>query len=393
MPNFTLSQVLIVGGGPAGAATGIVCARNGLSTVILEKDRYPVDKACGEGIMPTGVHHLRHLGVDACLDPADFYAFDGIRYISTGRSTAEARFHERPGWGIDRRVLSTALERSARSYPDLQLIDGVKAESLALEDDRFSLRAAGHEFRARLVIGADGINSTTRKWLGNPTQKPLRQRWGIRQHYQIAPWGRFVEVYWSNGIEAYITPVSPVSINLAFLWDRVVYRPAHPGQAILDEMLERFPLLQRQLKGAAPIGPSRAVGPMERKVAQTAEDGIVLIGDSAGYVDAITGEGISLALASAVLFEQCVIPILKANPKCLPKVADLAPFTQRQSATYRNYSSLAHLALAFSNRPRLSGGAIRLLAHRPRLFQFLLSCNQGTEQLWPGIIPHLIGSS
>ena len=87
-------DVIMIGGGPARLFAGIACARNELRTFVLEKQTYPIDKACGEGIMPSGVNNLRKLGVAPILEKYPYHLFKGIRYVSAKGSVAEVYFAE-----------------------------------------------------------------------------------------------------------------------------------------------------------------------------------------------------------------------------------------------------------------------------------------------------------
>lgn len=124
-------DVLIIGGGPAGLAAGIVCGRNGLRTLVCEKRSLPADKACGEGVMPTGVEHLQRLGVKQYIH--EYFPFEGIRYFSPKGMTASEAFPDGTGLGIPRLELSRALLQRAMELDCLEIRNNAQAIPIQIE--------------------------------------------------------------------------------------------------------------------------------------------------------------------------------------------------------------------------------------------------------------------
>jgi flavin-dependent dehydrogenase len=277
-------DLLVAGGGPAGLATAAYAARAGLEVVVVEHRRGPIDKACGEGLMPHSLAHLSGLGVRPEGKP-----FHGIRYLD-GRRTAEARFAGGPGRGVRRTVLHDAMSKAVADA-GVQVVHGEVGE---ITQDAISVSAAG--FRARYLAAADGLHSPIRRSLGLAAAEPQRRRWGIRRHIQIAPWSDCVEVHWGRDTEAYITPVGDDCVGVAIL------KSTRGG---FEEHLRQFPALMERLDGL-PHGQDRAAGPLRQKVRHRTAGRVLLVGDAAGYVDALTGEGMGLAFGAAELLVQCV---------------------------------------------------------------------------------------
>jgi flavin-dependent dehydrogenase len=153
------------------------------------------------------------------------------------------------------------------------------------------------DFRARYLAAADGLHSPIRASLGLAVAPGGRRRWGIRRHIQISPWSDNVEVYWSADAEAYVTPVADDCVGIAVL-------TSHRGG--FEQHLNAFPVLADRVNGH-PHGPDRAAGPLRQKVKSRRAGRVLLVGDAAGYVDALTGEGLGIAFSAAELLVDCVV--------------------------------------------------------------------------------------
>ncbi len=199
------TDLLIVGGGPGGLATALHARRQGLSVIVAEPRPSPIDKACGEGLMPGGLAELMSLGVDPAGMP-----FHGIAYVSDHRR-AQARFRGGPGRGVRRTTLHAALAARAKE----QDTEWVRTRVTKVEQDAHSVTAGG--VRARWLVAADGLHSAVRRSVGITATAGTPRRYGVRWHYRVPAWSEFVEVHWSRWGEAYVTPVEPDLVGVAIL--------------------------------------------------------------------------------------------------------------------------------------------------------------------------------
>jgi flavin-dependent dehydrogenase len=279
------ADLLIVGGGPGGLATALHARRRGLSVVVAEPREGPIDKACGEGLMPGGLAELTSLGVDPAGMP-----FHGIAYVSElGKKhrRAEARFRTGPGRGVRRTTLHAALAARAKE----QDTEWIRARVTSVAQDAHGVTAAG--VRAKWMVAADGLHSAVRRAVGIPAAAGTPRRHGVRWHFTVPAWSEFVEVHWSRWGEAYVTPVEPDLVGVAILCGG---RPD----------LAWFPWLARQLESAG-RGQARGCGPLRQVVSRRVAGRVLLVGDAAGYEDALTGEGISLAVKQAAAAVDAIV--------------------------------------------------------------------------------------
>ena len=376
-------DVLIVGAGPAGLSAGIVLAQEGLRTLICERGRLPVDKVCGEGIMPTGLADLERLGVKQHLTSEYIHPFRGIRYYSAGGHLAGAPFAAGPGWGVRRTALSAALWQRARELHRLTVCDGTQATPLVRTAEGITVQVGrNNQIKTRLLIGADGLRSRVRRWAGLDGPPRALKRWGVRQHFTIVPWSEYVEVHWGSGIEAYITPCGPEQVSIAFLWDPARFCDVRGGADFFSSLLQTFPQLRARLAGAAVCDSPGAIGPMCRTAIAPVGDRVLLIGDAAGYLDAITCEGISLATAQALSLAQSVAPLLKDHRQGRLNARDLGAYASAWRGIVRPYYQLTRLVLWLSCHPVLAERAIGALERQPDVFQHLLAANMGLTSPW-----------
>jgi flavin-dependent dehydrogenase len=296
-------DVLIGGGGPAGLATAIRCAQAGLAVTVAEPRATPIDKACGEGLMPAAVQRLAAIGVR----PAG-HVIGGIRYLDD-RHSVDAPFAGGAGLGVRRTVLHAALALRAAALG----VEVIPARVAGFTQDVKGVRtllapnAPGPpaSFPARYLVGADGLHSAVRKAAGlDPAPARRRdggrRRYGLRRHYRLAPWTDLVEVHWTGDCEAYVTPVADDEIGIAVL--------GGAGAGNLDARLAAFPGLLKRVRPERAVSGSddRGAGPLRQDVRRRVAGRVLLIGDAAGYLDALTGEGIGAALAQAEVLAACL---------------------------------------------------------------------------------------
>jgi flavin-dependent dehydrogenase len=170
------ADLLIVGGGPAGLASAINARQQGLSVVVAEPRNDPIDKACGEGLMPGGLAELVSLGVDPAGMP-----LRGIAYLDDKRRV-EAPFRDRAGRGVRRTTLHAALASRAKE----QDTEWISERVTRVDQDARGVMAAG--VRARWLIAADGLHSAVRRSVGISVVAGRPRRHGIRWHYRVPAW-------------------------------------------------------------------------------------------------------------------------------------------------------------------------------------------------------------
>lgn len=330
------ADLIVAGAGPAGLATALYAARAGLRTLVLDASPSPIDKACGEGLMPGAVRGLRELGVHP-----QGQAIRGIRYTD-GLHVVDAAFRHGPGLGVRRTTLQSALLERAKDA-GVELVSS-RAQDVHQDDDGVSVDGR----RARYLAVADGLHSPIRRRLGLDLAAPTTTapRWGTRQHFAVTPWTDLVEVHWASRSEAYVTPVGPALVGVAVL---------SGVQAPFARQLEAFPALCSRLPPAGATS-VRGAGPLLQRTTTRVAGRVLLVGDAAGYVDALTGEGIAVALACARVLVDCVTT---DSP---------GAYERHWLAASRRYRTITASLLWARRQPMLARRIVPVAARLPRVF-------------------------
>jgi menaquinone-9 beta-reductase len=334
------TDVFVCGGGPAGLATAIAARRKGFAVTVADGARPPVDKACGEGLLPDAIAAAAQLGVTIPADES--FPFRGIRFLGPGVS-ATADFRSGCGLAVRRTVLHRALVAQAERV-GVNLLWGTPVAAL-------------DQIRARWTVGADGERSRVRAWSGLEASTPRRVRYGFRRHHRVAPWCDYVEVYWGKGLQIYVGPEASDQVCVTSL--------ASDPHVRVDDALEQFPELRERLAGREIVSTERGAVTATRKLRAVSRGSVALVGDASGSVDAVTGAGVGLA------FEQALALADALAADCLPQYER----THRQIMRRRRI--MADLLLAMDRWPEIGDRARRALSLEPWVFERLLALHAG----------------
>ena len=342
------TDIFISGGGPGGLAAAIAARQRGLSVAVADASDPPIDKACGEGLMPDAIAALLRWGIS--IQPDQGYLLRGIAFINRDRRV-EASFPDRPGLGIRRTVLHRLLTERALAS-GVSLLWRTPVTGLDVE----GVHSGAKAFPARWIIAADGGNSRARRWAGLDDVRE-ENRFAFRRHYRIPPWSDHVEVYWGRKSQAYVTPISKDEICVA-----VASR--EPGNR-LTEALEDFPQIAARLQTATCSSKERGAVSSTRRVRHVHSGRVILVGDASGSVDCITGEGLGLAFHQADALADCLAQ------------EDLSAYGGRHAAICRRTRLMSQFLLALDRKEWLRDRAMRAFESHHGLFARMLALHVG----------------
>jgi flavin-dependent dehydrogenase len=375
------TDVFVIGGGPAGLAAAIAARRKGFRVVVADGARWPIEKACGEGLMPDTVAALRELGVS--VGAGDGQVMRGVRFVGR-ESEVAARFPAECAIGMRRVALHTKMVEQAKScgvemlwstpvagisregvtlaVGRREIGDGPGAEVKAADAGSRSTRKNESAFvRAKWIIGADGIGSRVRLWAGLDAATRRDCRYAVRRHYRIAPWSEFMEVHWGDRGQAYVTPVGAEEVCVVAI--------SNDRGAKSMALEAEFPQLARRLGSAVVTGHERGAITMMQKLRHVQRENVALIGDASGSVDAITGEGLALGFRQALALADAL------------EHGDLSRYEVAHRRLARRPALMGRLMLVLDGRPRLRERTIRALASDAdaRVFARLLAVHIGAK--------------
>ena len=342
------TDVFVIGGGPAGIAAGIAARSRGFRVIVADGNRPPIDKACGEGLMPDSLAAASEIGI--CLAEAEGYRFRGIRFHGDGYSVA-SDFPCGYGLGFRRTKLHALLiEHAAHRGTEMLWqtpVTGIGSNEVHLR---------GRTISTRWIIGADGAGSRVRQWAGLGRFVRNSHRFAHRRHFARKPWTEFMEIYWGESCQVYVTPVGDEVCV-------VLISRAHGP--LLADALERFPELEAYLADAPVSSSERGAITATAVLKSVVRGNIALIGDASGSVDAITGEGLCQAFRQAGALADAMA------------VGDLSSYGRLHRCMRRRPTFMADLMLSMDRWPAARRRVLRTLSRHPQWFGKLLAIHLG----------------
>ncbi len=316
--------MIIVGAGPAGSAGAITASRLGATVLLLEKDRFPRHKVCGEFVSPESLGLLHGMLEDG--------RFQSCPSISSSRIF------------VDNKTLTLPVVPAAQSIPRFDLDAALfhaaqRAGATAIEDvavREVRRNKIFHVVTAENIFTASAVINATGRW-SKLTQFDVagKDKWlGLKAHFTEPAAPQSVDLYFFPGGYCGVTPVGANSVNACAMVRADV---AHT----LDEVFAKEPQLWQRSRAWQPLFSTVTTSPLYFREPETESDGMLLAGDAAGFIDPFAGDGISLALQSGTLAAESVASFLRGT-------CSLQQAHRQYQAAYRK-----GFAPAFRNAARL----------------------------------------
>ena len=351
-------HVAVLGGGPAGLAAALALRQRGCRVALYDGQRPPIDKACGEGLMPEAVRLLRALGVS--LGKQDGAPMTGISFHDAHASASAAFDESLPGNESGLAVRRTLLQSRMAARAAAMGID-LHWGAVVQTRKGGGFRSAGEVIHADFFVIADGLCSTLAAACGFRERNCYSTRYASRQQFRRAPCSNHVAVYWGSGEQIYVTPLGDDEVGVALLTSRRGRR--------LSDALPDFPAVAKWIAGAESTSSMRGAVTKTRSLREVIRGNVAVLGDASGSVDAVTGEGLLSALRQA---------------HALADAID-AGEPERYQAAHRRISQgplrMARLLLLLGRFLWLKQLFVATMAKRPESFAALLRVHLA-EQSW-----------
>ena len=306
-------DVLIVGAGPAGAATGIALGNSKLSVGLLDKAKFPRDKTCGDALSVDVVNQLR------ILSPALSQAFEdlipkvssyGVKIFGPDGNHLDIPFvhnqQKRSGYICPRLDFDNLLVQHLAAYPNVKLLEEQTVDRVENVGDQIRIHTNDGDFSAPIVVGADGAHSIVAKALS--TLRPDKDHYsaGLRVYCEgVSDFHpeNFIELYFFQSIlpgYLWIFPLPHNNANVGIgMLSSAVSKKKVNLKAVLHELLSTHPALEKRFKNARPKETVKGFGlPLGSKKRLLSGERFLLAGDAASLIDPFSGEGIANAIRS-----------------------------------------------------------------------------------------------
>lgn len=379
------ADVIIVGAGPAGASLATRLGQAGLRVLLLDRARFPRDAVCGEALSPGAHALLVELGVAEAVRAAGAHPYYGLRLVAADGQVAAARYPGGAhGLSLPRHTLDALLAERARGTPGVSLREGAQVVDVLRTPAGCSgvALADGTRLAARVVVAADGRRSRTRTAYFDEPPPPAARRFcflttftGAAGEHGLGEHGPGEQGLGEDdlmecglaapGLQYVRVCQGPGRFALGLVVDDATRLATQAGTpAGFARLVASLPRLAAALAGGVP-GPLRGMALAPYGPPRLVDDGFLVLGDAAGYLDPITGEGMYRAMSGAAIAADVLAKALAAGEGPAPRAA-LAPYEAALRRQFDPVVRFVDAAVWLTTLPAAASGVfVRAMAALP----------------------------
>jgi geranylgeranyl reductase family protein len=347
-------DIAIVGGGPAGSTCAGFCAASGLRTIVVEREKFPREKVCGDCLNPHCWPIVRRLQLEDRIRALPHGVLDRVEFVSLRgrRLCVELPRGENAEIAVKRSLFDGLLLERAREL-GAEIHDGTTLTRLEKTDRNWNLATSEHnEIRATVLVGADGRNSTVARLL-DLLPRAAKGRIALQAHIPLPrQFGNRIVLQWLPGGYSGQAPANDHELNLCLV-----------GQACSIRALQDWARKQFDLPAGQPW---RAITPLTRTALPATHDNLLLVGDAARVVEPFTGEGIFYAMRSGEIAAAVAEKLIRQKSK-----RAMQEYARLHATMYRGrlwVNGLARLAVV---SPKVGSAFFELARFHPALLRLL----------------------
>ncbi|HVH08192.1 MAG TPA: NAD(P)/FAD-dependent oxidoreductase [Gemmatimonadales bacterium] len=376
-------DAVVVGAGPAGAATALRLAQAGAEVLLLDRARFPRDKPCSEYLSPGTTHLLRRLGAGVldAVAAAAHAELSGMKVVAPDGTAMCGRFtagSPASSFALPRATFDTVLVAAA-ARAGVEVREGLSVEDLVFERGRVagvvgrSRTGPRETYRSRVVVAADGLRSVVARRLGL-VRVSAPERLAFSAHVSdVAGVDGVGELHVSARGYVGLGPVGGGVTTVALVLPLGLVRASGQDyRRTFFAELERFPGLAGRFASRRLVREVLVTGPFAQWSRVAAVPGALLVGDAADFFDPFTGQGIYAALRGAELVAETLAPVLAQRAGPVPGAA-LRAYGRARRRTFRGKWLFERLIGLGVGWPALTNRVVRRLARRPALADLLVS--------------------
>lgn len=385
-------DAVVAGGGPAGSTCALLLARAGLSVTLVERATFPRRKICGEYLNSGALAALDRLGVLAEVRKGGF-ALHGVRLVPPHAPAVELPFTH-GALSCERETLDAILLRAA-VYAGVTVVHG-RVEDVLHDRGRIDgVRVrnddgSAYDVRARWTVGADGCGSVVARHARLTKRSWRAPRFAVGGHYRgFGDLGGFVEMYVGGGAYFALNPLSHDMTNVMVVVPKTALAQwsGFVDQGVAGKAAE-LGRGHRSFAGAQRVGTRAAIGPLAHSVRAPAANGVILIGDAAGFLNPFTGQGVFLALTSAENAARAIVASAADRSRERSAFATYAEDRRTDFAARKRLSAAVGWLIDVAP---LARRAAAKLARQPRLAATMIDALAGVRPPQSALTPAVLG--
>lgn len=403
-------DVLIAGGGPAGSALASHLTQKGISVIVIEAQRFPRDKVCGDGVSPIALAELQHIGITGLdgfaeaneINKVGLFIREDKVYIDLEKED-HLPYHARiiPRLQLDNWIHEAALKNGAVYWEDARVTDYFITDNMVVAEVKRNETTV--RVKAKVIVGADGSNSTIARILNGSKPSDEYQLLGLRAYYENVNGPRDrVDIFFSDENYPGIYWMFPLgqneaNIGLAMVASTLPKKEVHVKKLLTDHIEKNKCIRERigngSIKGKIYGWPLNFFNPAN----QISSSRLLLVGDAAGLINPLSGDGIQYAVLSARWAAESLLKCFEQNDFSLTALSSYHAKIKEELA----YDfALSNLLIQFARNKALTPLWMEImvvLIERAKVDKsyahIIASIFEGTYPSYKALTPSFIGKS